>query len=45
MQECLFAATITLYALQEWEEAMQLCNELISHNPDSSQVSKCVYYL
>lgn len=38
VQECLYAATVSLFALQQFEEAMELCGELISQNPDSTQV-------
>lgn len=37
-QECLYAATVSLFALEQFEEAMQLCGELISQSPDSAQI-------
>mmetsp|Transcript_31176 Transcript_31176/g.58032 ORF Transcript_31176/g.58032 Transcript_31176/m.58032 type:complete len:121 (+) Transcript_31176:183-545(+) len=39
IQESLYAATVSLFALGEFEEAMELCGELISQNPDSPQVA------
>jgi tetratricopeptide (TPR) repeat protein len=36
--ESLYAAAMTLFALEQYEEAMELCGELISQNPDSPQV-------
>lgn len=38
VQESLYAAAMTLFALEQYEEAMELCGELISQNPDSPQV-------
>mmetsp|Transcript_14625 Transcript_14625/g.24273 ORF Transcript_14625/g.24273 Transcript_14625/m.24273 type:complete len:166 (+) Transcript_14625:176-673(+) len=38
IQESLYAATVSLFALGEFEEAMELCGELISQNPDSPQI-------
>ena len=39
VQQCLYAAAVSLLALGQLEEAMQLCGELLSQSPDSPQVS------
>ena len=42
VQESLYAATVSLFALEQYEEAMELCGDLIAQNPDSTQVRNAI---